>query len=43
MQIGACTADGARRTASVELAAPLDERAVLEVQQGRPVPVVLTR
>jgi hypothetical protein len=40
--IGACTSEGARRTATVELAAPLGERAVLEVQQGLPVPVVLT-
>ncbi len=38
---GACSAVGARRTASVELAAPLGERAVLEVQRGLPVPVVL--
>jgi hypothetical protein len=40
--IGACTAVGAPRTATVHLAAPLGERAVLEVQQGLPVPVVLT-
>lgn len=40
--LGACSAVGAPRTASVELAAPLGERAVLEVQQGLPVPVVLT-
>jgi hypothetical protein len=39
---GACTAVGAPRTTTVELAAPLGERAVLEVQQGLPVPVVLT-
>jgi hypothetical protein len=38
----ACTAVGARRSATVELAAPLGERAVLEVQQGLPVPVLLT-
>jgi hypothetical protein len=38
----ACTAEGARRTASVKLAAPLGERAVLEVKQGLPVPVLLT-
>ena len=38
----ACTAVGARRTASVKLAAPLGERAVLEVKQGLPVPVLLT-
>lgn len=35
----ACPGVGARRTASVELAAPLGNRAVLEVQQGLPVPV----
>jgi hypothetical protein len=40
--IGSCTAAGAPRTATVELAAPLGERAVLEVEQGLPVPVVLT-
>jgi hypothetical protein len=40
--IGACTSEGALRTATVELAAPLGERAVLEVQQGLPVSVVLT-
>jgi hypothetical protein len=39
---GACSAVGAPRTATVELAAPLGGRAVLEVQQGLPVPVVLT-
>lgn len=39
---GACSAIGAPRTATVELASPLGERAVLEVQQGLPVPVVLT-
>ena len=39
---GGCTAVGARRTATVELAAPLGDRAVLDVQQGLPVPVVLT-
>ena len=37
-----CTAVGAVRTADVELAAPLGERAVLEVKQGLPVPVRLT-
>lgn len=37
----ACTAVGARRTASVTLAADLGERVVLEVQQGLPVPVLL--
>ena len=38
----ACTAVGAIRAADVELAAPLGERAVLEVKQGLPVPVRLT-
>jgi len=38
----ACSAVGARRTADVELAAPLGERAVLEVKEGLPVPVRLT-
>ena len=38
----ACTAIGARRTTVVELAQPLGERAVLEVQQGLPVPVTIT-
>ena len=42
MTLGACTAEGAPRTAKVQLAAPLGDRAVLEVQQGRPVTVVLT-
>jgi len=42
LTLGGCTAIGATRTASIELAAPLGERAVLEVQEGRPVPVVLT-
>lgn len=36
-----CTTVGARRTATVELASPLGERAVLEVQEGRPVPFSL--
>jgi hypothetical protein len=40
--IGACTAVGAPRTATLTLAAPLGERTVLEVQQGRPVPVTLS-
>ena len=40
--IGACTAVGAPRTATLKLAAPLGDRTVLEVQQGRPVPVTLT-
>ncbi|HEV2006160.1 MAG TPA: hypothetical protein VGQ85_06040, partial [Candidatus Limnocylindrales bacterium] len=38
---GGCSAVGAARTAIVTLAAPLGERAVLEVQEGLPVPVVL--
>jgi hypothetical protein len=36
------TAVGARRTATVGLAHPLGERAVLDVQQGLPVPVTIT-
>lgn len=39
---GACSAVGAPRTATVQLAALLGERVVLEVVQGLPVPVVLT-
>jgi len=38
----ACRLVGAPRTAAVELAAPLGERAVLEVKEGLPVPVLLT-
>jgi hypothetical protein len=38
-----CTAVGAFRTAEVELSAPLGERAVLEVTEGLPVAVLLTR
>ena len=38
----ACSLVGATRTATVELAAPLGDRALLEVKEGRPVPVVLT-
>jgi hypothetical protein len=38
-----CTAVGALRTAEVALAAPLGDRAVLEVKEGRPVAVTLTR
>jgi hypothetical protein len=34
-----CPSIGARRTATVDLASPLGERAVLEVQQGLPVPM----
>lgn len=36
-----CTAIGARRTAVATVATPLAERAVLEVQQGLPVPVTI--
>jgi hypothetical protein len=39
----ACTGIGAARTAVATLAAPLGERAVLEVQQGMPIPVMLER
>ena len=39
---GGCTLVGAIRTATVELAAPLGERAVLEVMEGTAVPVTLT-
>lgn len=39
--IGACSAVGARRTATAKLAAPLGDRVVLDLQQGTPVPVVL--
>ena len=39
----ACTLMGFERTAIVKLAAPLGDRAVLNVQDGAPVPVVLTR
>jgi len=38
----ACTAVGARRTAQVELSAPLGDRTVLEVTQGLPVAALLT-
>jgi hypothetical protein len=38
----ACTAVGARRTTTVDLAQPLGERAVLEVRQGLPVPLTIT-
>ena len=41
-QIGACSAVGATRTATVQLASPLGNRAVLDVRQGLPVPVTLT-
>jgi hypothetical protein len=40
---GACLALGALRTAEVELGEPLGDRAVLEVKEGRPVPVLLSR
>jgi hypothetical protein len=39
----ACNAMGAPRTATVDLARPLGERAVLEVMQGMPVGVTTTR
>jgi len=39
----ACNAMGAPRTATVDLAGPLGERAVLEVTQGLPVAVTITR
>jgi hypothetical protein len=38
---GACSAVGARRTATATLAAPLGDRVVLDLQQGTPVPVAL--
>lgn len=41
VMIGACSGVGARRTATATLAAPLGSRAVLDLQQGTPVPVVL--
>lgn len=37
----ACSAVGARRTATATLAAPLGDRVVLDLQQGTPVTVVL--
>jgi len=43
LTLGGCAAVGARRTAEVTLASPLGDRAVLEVRQGRPVPVVRGR
>jgi hypothetical protein len=39
---GICTAIGASRTATVELAQPLGERAVLEVRQGIPVELTIS-
>lgn len=41
LTLGACSLVGAIRTATVELAAPLGNRAVLDVQQGLPVAVTL--
>lgn len=38
---GPCRLVGATRTATVQLAAPLGDRAVLEVKEGLPVPVTL--
>jgi hypothetical protein len=38
-----CNLMGATRTATVDLAVPLGDRAVLEVQQGLPVPVTKAR
>jgi hypothetical protein len=38
---GACTLVGAVRTATVDLARPLADRTVLEVREGRPVPVTV--
>jgi hypothetical protein len=38
---GACSLVGARRTATAALTKPLGDRAVLEIQEGRPVPVLL--
>jgi hypothetical protein len=40
--IGACSAVGAQRTATVALAAPLGDRTLLDVRQGLPVSVALT-
>lgn len=41
LTIGACSAVGARRTATATLAAPLGDRVVLDLQQGTPVPLAL--
>ena len=41
LTLGGCAAVGARRTAIAELAAPLDDRAVLQVYDGTPVRTVL--
>ena len=43
LTFGGCTAVGAYRTTTVGLAAPLGERAVLEVMEGTAVPVELTK
>lgn len=40
--LGGCTLVGYERTAVATLAAPLGERAVLNVQDGAPIPVLLT-
>jgi hypothetical protein len=42
LTFGGCTGVGAGavRAATVELAAPLGDRAVLQVQDGTPVPIV---
>ena len=37
----ACSAVGARRTATATLAAPLGDRVVLDLQQGTPVPLAI--
>lgn len=42
LTIGGCTGVGAMRTATAELAAPLGERAVLQVYDGTPVKISLT-
>ena len=39
---GGCTAVGAPRTATATLAAPLGERAVLDLQRGTPLPIDLS-
>lgn len=43
MTVGGCRAVGAPRSAVATLAAPLGNRAVLEIQEGLPVPVHITR
>ena len=42
LTVGACSLAGAQRTATAQLAAPLGDRTVLDVQQGLPVSVALT-